>query len=66
MIDDGVTALVALATLLIGGWFANRVHKLEERVDVLEGQKFKDESYIAKLRDFIYKLGHTPPARDQE
>ncbi len=66
MIDDGLTALVGLATLLIGGWFATRVHKLEERVDVLEDERDADRSYIAKLRNFIYKLGETPPVRDQE
>lgn len=64
--SDPLGALVGVMTLLITVWFAVRVHKLEDRVDVLESEQFADRSYIAKLRDFIYKLGHTPPLRDQE
>lgn len=66
MIDDAATALISLCAALITVWFANRVHKLEDRVDVLEKEKYDDQSYIAKLRHFIYKLGHTPPDRDKE
>lgn len=66
MIDDSLAALVAIGTILIGAWFAPRVHKLETRVDELEAAQDDDRTYIAKLRDFIYKLGHTPPDRDKE
>lgn len=66
MIDDSLTALVGLCTVLITVWFAKRVHNLETRVDVLESEQFDDRAYIAKLRDVIYKLGHTPPLRDQD
>lgn len=58
--------LIGLATLLITGWFAVRVHRLEDRVDVLEKEQFSDRAYIAKLRAFIYKLNLDPPLRDQE
>lgn len=64
MIEDGLTALVGLCTVLITVWFAARVHKLEDRVDVLETQQFDDRAYIAKLRDFIYRHNLVPPQRD--
>lgn len=66
MIDDSLAAIVAVGTILIAAWFAPRVHKLESRVDELEAAQTDDRAYIAKLRDFIYKLGKTPPDRDKE
>lgn len=64
--EDAVTALIGLSTLLITAWFAVRVHKLEDRVDVLEDEQDSDRAYIAKLKAFIYRLNLEPPTRDQE
>lgn len=63
---DPATAVVGLLTLLITSWFAVRVHKLEDRVDVLEGEQYDDRAYISKLKAFIYRNNLTPPTRDEE
>lgn len=55
---------VALFTVLLTAWFAVRVHRLEDRVDVLEKEQFNDRTYISDLKAFIHKLGHTPPGRN--
>lgn len=65
---DLVSAAIALCTVIftviVGGWFANRVHKLEDRVDELEAQQHEDWKYIRALLDFIYRNGLTPPSRE--
>lgn len=66
MLDDTGVAIISLVSLLVTGWFTTRVHRLESRVDELEREQFEDRSYIAKLRDFIYRHNLIPPPRDQE
>ena len=43
---------------------AVRVHKLEDRVDVLEAQQYDDRTYIADLKAYIYRAGLNPPERN--
>ena len=55
---------VAIFTALLSTWFAVRVHKLEDRVDVLEAQQYDDRTYIADLKAYIYRAGLNPPERN--
>ncbi len=66
IISQATSAAVAILVMLIGSWFAVRVHKLEDRVDTLEDERDSDRSYIAKLKAFIYRLNLEPPLRDEE
>lgn len=54
----------SLIAALIASWFAVRVHKLEDRVDVLEKEQYNDRTYISDLKAFIYRAGLTPPERN--
>ena len=58
-----IEAALALIGVLIVSWFAVRVHKLEDRVDVLEREQQSDWEYIRELQDFIYRHQLTPPER---
>ena len=59
-----IEAALALVGVLIVSWFAVRVHKLEDRVDVLEAQQYDDRTYIADLKAHIYRNGLPPPERN--
>lgn len=59
-----IEAALGLVGVLIVAWFAVRVHKLEDRVDVLEAQQYDDRTYIADLKAYIYRAGLNPPERN--
>lgn len=59
-----IEAVLGLVGVLIVAWFAVRVHKLEDRVDVLEAQQYDDRTYISDLKAFIYRAGLIPPERN--
>lgn len=59
-----IEAALGLVGVLIVAWFAVRVHKLEDRVDVLEAQQYDDRTYISDLKAFIYRAGLQPPERN--
>ena len=59
-----IEAALGLVGVLIVAWFAVRVHKLEDRVDVLEEQQYDDRTYISDLKAFIYRAGLNPPERN--
>ncbi len=59
-----IEAAFGLVGVLIVSWFAVRVHKLEDRVDVLEAQQYDDRTYINDLKAFIYRAGLIPPERN--
>ncbi len=59
-----IEAALGLVGVLIVAWFAVRVHKLEDRVDVLESQQYDDRTYIADLKAYIYRAGLNPPERN--
>lgn len=61
LIGTALSAAVAILTLLIGGWFATRVHKLEERVDELEVEQQHQWTRERQLIDFIYRNNLIPP-----
>lgn len=61
LLGISVSGASAVLVTLIGGWFAVRVHRLEDRVDELE----EEERYLwrrnRQLIDHIYRTGGTPP-----
>lgn len=59
-----IEAALGLVGVLIVAWFAVRVHKLEDRVDVLEAQQYDDRTYISDLKAYIYRAGLNPPERN--
>jgi len=63
--NAGLGAALTIFTVIVGSWFAVRVHKLEDRVDVLEREQQADWEYIRGLQDYIYKNGLTPPTREE-
>lgn len=64
LIASAISLVVAIFTVIVGGWFANRVHNLEDRVDELEEEKQEDWKYIRGLIDFIYRNHLIPPKKE--
>lgn len=56
-----IEAAFGLVAALVVGWFALRIHKLESRVDELEGELHWYWQRERQLIDFIYRHRLTPP-----
>lgn len=61
LIAASFAAVVTILAALIGGWFATRIHALEERVDELEEEQQTLWARERQLIDFIYRNGLQPP-----
>lgn len=59
-----IEAALGLVGALIVVMVVVRVHKLEDRVDVLEAQQYDDRTYISDLKAYIYRAGLNPPERN--